>query len=43
MQHKPFHVKIQVKHYLGLFWIYSQALPNIKNSSEKYGKSSGSP
>lgn len=35
MQHKPFHVKIQVKHYLGLFWIYSQALHNIKNTVQK--------
>lgn len=32
MQHKPFHVTIQVKHDLGLCRFYSQALPNVENT-----------
>lgn len=35
MQHKAFHVKIQAKYDLGLFWIYSQALPNIENMVQR--------
>lgn len=35
MQHKPFHMKIQVKYDLGLHCFNSQALPNMENTVQK--------